>query len=387
MPLSLEQTFSALIALAKWVAFWFTPLAVVAAVTVFLLSLPLRRQERARFFLDLLETGLASGRSPEHTLVSIAESRDVSVGPRFHLLAAHARSGHRLSEALEKVPALLPPQVAAVLRVGQEVGDVRRVLPGCRRMLEDGLGRFGAAVNYQILVLFTFNPLVVLVAPYSFVQTRMVLGEVLSAFGVQVTGIVGGFITWNPLLSLGLWIATGLLLLGAVFFLGGPRFPLWLQAGFYPVADWLAQRVPWRRNRLQRDFSSMLAILLDAEVPEDRALALAAESTANVIWIARAERVAWALRQGLPLTEAAQTLDPSGEFRWRLTNAARAQKGFVKSLAGWHEALDARAFEQEQSAAQLLSTLLVLLNGAIVAGIGAAIWELISRMGAVHSGL
>jgi hypothetical protein len=39
----------------------------------------------------------------------------------------------------------------------------------------------------------------------------------------------------------------------------------------------------------------------------------------------------------------------------------------VKALSGWHEALDAKAFQQEQTAAQVATTLLVLLNGAIVA--------------------
>ena len=38
-------------------------------------------------------------------------------------------------------------------------------------------------------------------------------------------------------------------------------------------------RLPWRRKRFQRDFSAMLAVLLDAEVPETEAVGLAAEAT------------------------------------------------------------------------------------------------------------
>jgi hypothetical protein len=52
-------------------------------------------------------------------------------------LAARLREGVRLSQALDEVPDLLPPQVAATLRVGEEVGDVRKVLPACRGLLRD----------------------------------------------------------------------------------------------------------------------------------------------------------------------------------------------------------------------------------------------------------
>ena len=42
-------------------------------------------------------------------------------------------------------------------------------------------------------------------------------------------------------------------------------------------------------------------------------------------------------------------------------------RGFLSALNGWHEALDAKAFQQEQAAAQLTTTALVLFNGFIVA--------------------
>jgi len=69
----------------------------------------------------------------------------------------------------------------------------------------------------------------------------------------------------------------------------------------------------------------------------------------------------------MKLTEAVQAVDDAGEFRWRLTNACHAHGGFLKALAGWHEALDAKAFQQEQAAAHGVTTALVLLNGLFVA--------------------
>ena len=130
----LRIAFSLLLYLVMFVL----PLAGLAALMHALLSLPIRRRERARFFLDLLETALAQGRAIEQTLAAMAESRDRAMGVRFHLLAAHLENGLRLGAALEKVPRLLPAQIAATLRVGERLGDLKRVLPACRETLREG---------------------------------------------------------------------------------------------------------------------------------------------------------------------------------------------------------------------------------------------------------
>ena len=41
-----------------WLLLWFVPVLALMALACFFISLPLRRQERARFFLDLLENGV-----------------------------------------------------------------------------------------------------------------------------------------------------------------------------------------------------------------------------------------------------------------------------------------------------------------------------------------
>ena len=128
---------------------------------------------------------------------------------------------------------------------------------------------------------------------------------------------------------------------------------------------------------MQRDFSVMLALLLDVEVPEDKAVRLAAESTANRVFLMRAERVVADLRQGVKLTEAVRWLDDAGEFRWRLRNAAQAGRGFVAALDGWHETLEAKAFQQEQIASQTITTGFVFLNGLMVSLIAVALFQLL----------
>src|SRR5580692_9445543 len=110
----------------------------------------------------------------------------------------------------------------------------------------------------------------------------------------------------------------------------------------------------------------MLALLLDGAVPAAEAVRLAGESTANEICRRRARRVIAALQTGAKLAEAVRTFDDTGEFHWRLTNATHAHGGFLGALRGWHEALDAKAFQQEETATHALTSGLVILNGIVV---------------------
>ncbi len=114
-------------------------------------------------FLDLLELGLQEGRTPEAAVTGAAASRDRSLGVRFHLLAAHLERGLRLSQALEQVPRLLPPQVRAMLKTGERIGDIRKVLPACRLLLRDSVSSVRSALNYLILLAFAVTPAMVLV--------------------------------------------------------------------------------------------------------------------------------------------------------------------------------------------------------------------------------
>src|SRR5262249_42891548 len=125
---SFQDLGGVLLALVIYV-FLFLPVLGVLYLIYFLLTLPMRRNERARLFIDLLELGFGQGRSAEAALVDAAASKDRSLGVRFHLLAVYLGEGMKLTQALEKVPRLLPPQLQAVLRSGERIGDIAKVLP------------------------------------------------------------------------------------------------------------------------------------------------------------------------------------------------------------------------------------------------------------------
>src|SRR6185503_18084526 len=101
-------------------------------------------------------------------------------------------------------------------------------------------------------------------------------------------------------------------------YLAGPRLRQWSLTRSMLLIDRVLWLLPWRRKRIQRDFATMLALLLDAGVPEKRALLLAAEASANEVFLDRARVAADSLDSGVKLTDAVRSLDGSGEFQWRL---------------------------------------------------------------------
>jgi general secretion pathway protein F len=367
-----DESLEVILGLCLYFLFAVIPVLLLAWLLYYLLSLPMRRQERARFFLDLLATTLRMGRPLEQSLIEIGNSRDKSPGIRFHLVTAHLERGLRLGEALKKVPRLLPPQVAALLRAGEEMGDIRKVLPVCDYLVKDAQSSVRGAVSYLVVIAFALSPFSLVVLNTLAVMIFPKFKEMIQGMG-ETDGMSRGApffdfleasIHWLMLAQAGLFVG---LLLAAVLYIGGPRLARWLQFDSAPFVDWLAWRMPWKRRRLQRNFSMMLAILLDNGVPEVAALRLAGESTANEILRRRAVRAQAALASGTKLTEAVAALDDSGEFRWRLANALHAHGGFLRALTGWHESLDAKAFQEEQAAAHTITSGLVIANGLIVA--------------------
>jgi type II secretory pathway component PulF len=364
------------------VLFWFGVLVVVpsgalAVLMHFLLSLPMRRRDRALFFLDLLETVLQRGQPVEQAILSAAENHDRAIGVRFFMVAAHIEDGSRLGEALEKEPRFLPPQVNAMLQAGEQLGDLKKVLPACREVLRVAPDTVRTTMYYMVAILLLFAPIACWIIGMVSVFVIPKFREVAAGYGGEIWPLSRFVFHIIPnLIQLEAVIFIGLATI-VVIYIGGPGFVRWFQFRSAPVVDWIAWRVPWKRKKLLRAFSAMLAVLLDGGVPEPVAVRLAGDCTANEICRRRSGRVITALEQGVKLEEAVRAFDDNGEFHWRLTNATHARGGFLAALRGWHAALDAKAFQQEETATHAFTSGLVILNGLVVALIATSMFGLL----------
>ena len=175
----------------------------LALLSFYVISLPLRRQERDRFLLDVIESALAQGEQVERYIISLAQTRDRSPGIQFHLLAAHLETGCSFVDALEKTPRLFPPQLLAMLKVGESIGDLRKVLPACRKLLRDGISQSRAAINYQVVFAFVLNPMVLLAVPFLAVKIMPVFGEIFSGFGMKFSSLATTAIKLSPYIFAG----------------------------------------------------------------------------------------------------------------------------------------------------------------------------------------
>jgi type II secretory pathway component PulF len=369
-----------LIALLWYAVFILLPGGAFAVLIHYLLSLPMRRRDRALFFLDLMETVLQRGQPVEPAILSAAKKRDCAIGVRFYLVAAHIEGGARLGEALEKVPRFLPPQVNAILRAGEKLGDLKRVLPACREVLRVAPDTVRTTMHYMMAILLLFAPvacfIICLLSAFVIPKFKEVAAGTNAPLW-PLTRFVFDNTFW--LVAFEIAVFLGLLSVAAIY-IGGPGLVRWFQFRSLPVVDWITWRVPWKQKKLQRTFSAMLAVLLDGGVPEAEAVRLAGDSTANEICRRRARRVIAVLEQGVKLDDAVRIFDDSGEYHWRLTNATHAHGGFLAALRGWHESLDAKAFQQEETAAHAIASGLVIMNGVVVGLIATAMFGILIAM-------
>ncbi len=355
------------------------PGVIFSVLLHFLLSLPMQRRDRARFFLDLLETALGRGQSIEPAIFSAAESRDRVMGVRFYVLAAHVEDGARLGEALAKVPTFLPPQVNAMLQAGEKLGDIKKVLPACREVLRVAPDTVRTTAHYMVAILLIFAPIAIWLISLLSIFVIPKFKEVAAGMSVAVwpfTRFVFALNDSHILVGFEALLFLALTLV-ALFYIGGPGMVRWFQFRQIPVVDWITWHIPWKHKKLLRAFSAMLAVLLDGGVPETEAVRLAGESTANEICRRRTRRVIAALEGGAKLDDAVRGFDDTGEFHWRLTNAVHARRGFLDALRGWHEALDAKAFQQEETVTHAITSGLVVVNGVVVGLIATAMFGML----------
>ena len=376
MPLTLEYLLTAI----AWLLAGLVPLIGVSLLLGWLINMPLRRAENARFFLDLLNVGMRSGRTPEESIVSLSRTGDRDLGGRFHLVAAFLQSGATLMQAIERAPRLLPPQIVALLKIGEELGDFSRITPTAQAMLKDGDSGVRKGKDYLIILAFVVSPVSVMMIMFTSLSVvpkyEGILADMFEGIEMQFLTLYGS-LSW-------IWVASQLALLliiwtGVLLYFINPRSSSWEGTRLAEFCAAIHSRIPWKRKRMQRDFSAALGLLLDAGVPEKNALPLAGDCSANLKFIRIVRQCAERLTRGATLGDAIKPLDPSGQFQWRLETADAGGVDFQRALESWREELDTKAFQQEQAFTQAFSSGLVLWNGLIVGSLAFAVFDFLSK--------
>jgi type II secretory pathway component PulF len=332
----------------------------------FLFSLPRRRLERAMVFLNLVDAGIRRGVPPEDTIRSAARCCDDSMSVRFHLLAGWVEQGADWRVAVAKVPRLMPPSITELLLLTDRIGGWDKIFPICQRKLADVLSQLRARQS-------CLSPsIIILPLPILYISIVLTVIIIPKFHAIAADYEVSLFSMWDrfegvPLPAIVLLAGLALLpLFILLMHIGGPRLWSWLPQTRVPPGDLLAWLVPWERQRLQRDFAAVLGLMLDAGVAEREAVELAARGTANAILKKKAAAMMAALAAGQPLTEALSLMDPRGELKWRFQQAAEGGTLFETALAGWCDALQARADQLQQTGMQILSVGLLLINALFV---------------------
>lgn len=356
---------------------------VIMSLSFHFLFKPFRNKERLRLFLDLIERNLKQGRSIEQSMLLLAESGERSLGVEFYLVAAHMEKGLTFADALAKRPNFLPQKTRAIINAGIETGNLVNVLPVARQTLASSQSEVRGNENFLLSICFSGGPAAVcvlfIISIFVFPKLKYIYADLapdVMPFPAYSDFVINNGKLWM-LAALALTLLTWL---AAWLHSGEPAGLRWLQSGLFPVTSWLEMKLPWKRKRMLRDFSAMLALLLDAGLPEEKALRLAGDCTANWYFRERVENVIRQLHAGQKLTDAVEQLDDSVDFRWRLENAKHSPSGFRVALDGWLESLAIKACQQEQTSAQMITSVLVLLNGLLVGSIIVAVFMMITRL-------
>ena len=355
------------------------PIMAIGYAIYYLVSLPLRRQERARILIDLLELQDPKNQNAAELIKAISKTKDRSLGVRFHILAGYLESGLNLGDALKRVPRLLPESIVGALSVGQALGDYRKVLPVCQTILKDAASTVRNATGNFILLLFIALPSLLVMTFFCLTVWPRFL-SIQQDYQTPPVPFVSWLMGALPQFLFALALLNALLYLGALCYIGGPRLRRWIEAGIRPLSHSILIRVPWYRNRLMRNFSLMLGILLDEGVPEAEALSLAGQASANQSFKRQVDRCRRTLEQGFPLETAIMKFEHVPELSWRLRIATQQSRGFRHALTGWWEWLHVKAQQQEQNAAQTASVGLVILNGLVTALLAMSVFHLIASL-------
>ena len=357
----------------------------VGFAAYYVLSAPFRRIDCANLVVELNELAAATGRNPEDLFKQLG---GLGVGGvpharKFSRLNDLMQSGRSFIESLRVFHSLLPGEVFGAMELARNERGSQLLAKLSRAHLEDGVSR--AQNSFKLfsssLLILIPTSLLIGIGAMNFIMPKFkdVLADMIGSGLPEITEFL------LSLYDTGLAMVIPTLLIVFVAFLAVAHlFGLSASHDTGSLLNRLFSRLawlmPWRRNRIKRNFIWIFCELLDSGVPEAEAIEAAAAATKNSVVRGRAAKAANDLRNGLPLAKALRRFDRRADLAWRVENAGHGSATFRETLEGWTNHLSALAYKQQQSAFYYAFTLLTLFNGLCVLCIALVIFMPLAAM-------
>ena len=353
-----------------WLSFLITSIGVGFAA-YYVLSAPFRRIDCANLVVELNELAVATGSNPEDLFKQLGGLgvKRVPHARKFTRLNDLMQSGRSFIESLRGFHSLLPGEVFGAMELARNERGSQLLAKLSRAYLEDGVSR--AQNSFKL-----FSSSLLILIPTSLLIGIGGMNFIIPKFKDVLADMIGSGLPEITVFLLNLYdtglamVIPTLLIVFVAFLTVAHLFGLSASHDTGSLLNRLFSRLawlmPWRRNRIKRNFIWIFCELLDNGVPEAEAIETAAAATKNSIVRGRAAKAAGDLRNGQPLAKALRRFDRRADLAWRVENAGHGSATFRETLEGWTNHLSALAYKQQQSAFYYAFTLLTLFNGLCV---------------------
>ena len=368
-----------------WLSFLITSIGVGFAA-YYVLSAPFRRIDCANLVVELNELAVATGSNPEDLFKQLGGLgvKGVPHARKFTRLNALMRSGRSFIESLRGFHSLLPGEVFGAMELAPNERGSQLLAKLSRAHLEDGVSR--AQNSFKL-----FSSSLLILIPTSLLIGIGAMNFIMPKFKDVLADMLGSSrLPEIPLFFLNLYdsglamVISTLLIIFVAFLTVAHLFGLSASHDTGSLLNRLFSRLawlmPWRRNRIKRNFIWIFCELLDNGIAEAEAIETAAAATKNSVVRGRAAKAANDLRNGQPLAKALRRFDRRADLAWRVENAGHGSATFRETLDGWTNHLSALAYKQQQSAFYYAFTLLTLFNGLCVLCIALVIFMPLAAM-------
>jgi general secretion pathway protein F len=279
--------------------------------------------------------------------------------------------GRSFSEALRRSPYKIPESIVAGVGVGEETGHLYKILLRLSEELET------SAENRKTVTRALIYPVTLISVSIIMVSIMMVwvVPKITAVFASSkrdlpwITEVVVAISNFTQ--NYGLFIV-GLVMLAILVFNQAMKRPE-LKLRWHSMILSTPGMGRWVRMADISDWSRNLGVLLSSGVPALAALKISSAVVSNLALQSRFDRITEAMRQGTSLHKALEdNLEGSG-FLVHMVGSGEASSELDKMLLRVAEYYSARLNNAVEVFLKLLNPILILIMGAMILGIVAAI--------------